>query len=159
MLQWMTGVWNLILEDLRMIKKREYKTYKKFDVVYADFGMNPNGVEGGMRPAVIVSIDASNHKHAPQIQVVPLSTKLKDIPVHVRITPQDINGYRLKATSDFLPENLQTLPKKCVRGKNGYIPKESGVREAIDRALIKQFDLLPIARKMILEEANMQNSH
>ena len=76
-------------------KKRVYKKYNKFDVVYADFGKNPNGVEGGIRPAIIVSCDASNHEHAPQISVVPLSTKLKDIPVHVIIEPEDVRVYRL----------------------------------------------------------------
>ena len=133
-------------------KKRVYKKYNKFDVVYADFGKNPNGVEGGIRPAIIVSCDASNHEHAPQISVVPLSTKLKDIPVHVIIEPEDVRGYRLRGKSDFMPEDAQTLAKGCIRGKSGYIPKDSSVREEIDRALIMQFDLLPVARKIVMEE-------
>lgn len=133
-------------------KKKTYKKYNKFDVVYADFGRNPNGVEGGVRPAIIVSCDASNHEHAPQISVVPLSTKLKDIPVHVKIEPSDVRGYRLRDKSDFMPEDAQTLAKGCIRGKSGYIPKDSAVRESIDRALIMQFDLLPVAKKMVMEE-------
>ena len=133
-------------------KKRVYKKYNKFDVVYADFGKNPNGVEGGIRPAIIVSCDASNHEHAPQISVVPLSTKLKDIPVHVIIEPGDVRGYRLRGKSDFMPEDAQTLAKGCIRGKSGYIPKDSSVREEIDLALIMQFDLLPVARKIVMEE-------
>ena len=63
--------------------KRKYGKYNKFDVVYADFGRNPHGIQGGIRPGVIISCDASNHDGAPQVSVVPLSTKLKDIPVHV----------------------------------------------------------------------------
>ena len=35
--------------------KRSYGIYNKFDVVYADFGRNPHGVEGGVRPGVIIS--------------------------------------------------------------------------------------------------------
>ena len=36
---------------------------------------------------------------------------------------------------------------------------DSGVREEIDRALIRQFDLLPVARKMVMEElANGQQN-
>lgn len=135
-----------------MNNKRKYKKYNKFDVVYADFGKNPNGVEGGVRPAVIVSCNASNHEHAPQISVVPLSTKLKAIPVHVTIAPDDVRGYRLKDKSDFISEDMQTLAKCCIRGKSGYIPRDSSVREDIDRALIRQFDLLPVARKMVMEE-------
>ena len=139
-------------------QKRMYRKYNKFDVVYADFGRNPNGVEGGVRPAVIVSCDASNHEHAPQICVVPLSTKLKDIPVHVQIDPADIRGYRLKSRSDFMPEDAQTLAKGCIRGKSGYIPKDSAIRDSIDRALIMQFDLLPAARRMVMEELEKEDS-
>lgn len=29
--------------------KKRYDKYKKFDVVYADFGRNPHGVQGGIR--------------------------------------------------------------------------------------------------------------
>ena len=57
--------------------KKHYDKYKKFDVVYADFGRNPHGVQGGIRPGIVVSCDASNHGGAPQISVVPLNN-LKD---------------------------------------------------------------------------------
>ena len=54
--------------------------------------------------------------------------------------------------SDFMPEDAQTIAKGCIRAKSGFIPVDSEVREAIDRALIRQFDLLPVARKMVMEE-------
>lgn len=132
--------------------KKSYGKYNKFDVVYADFGNNPHGVESGIRPGVIISCDASNHDRAPQVSIVPLSSKIKDIPVHVLIKPKDVRGYGLKSKSDFMPEDTQTLSKGAIRGKSGYIPKDSNVREEIDRALIMQFDLLPVARKMVMEE-------
>lgn len=138
--------------------KEKYKRYSKFDVVYADFGSQPHGVEGGIRPAVIVSCNASNHEGAPQISVVPLSSKIKDIPVHVQIEPSDVRGYRLKSKSDFMPEDAQTLAKGAIRGKTGYIPKDSVIREEIDRALIMQFDLMPVARKMVMEEMEAQGN-
>lgn len=132
--------------------KRTYGKYYKFDVVYADFGSNPHGVEGGVRPGIVISSNRSNHEHAPQVCVVPLSTKLKDIPVHVQIGPEDVRGYSIRKTSDFMPEDVQTLSKGCIRAKSGYIPKDSLIREEIDRSLIRQFDLLPVARKMVMEE-------
>lgn len=132
--------------------KKKYKMFNKYDVVYADFGSNPNGVEGGLRPGVVVSCNASNHKHAPQLCIVPLSSKLKDIPVHVPINPSDVRGYNLRYVSDFMPEDVQTIAKKFVGEKNGYIPRDSIVREMIDTALIMQFDLLPVARKIVMEE-------
>lgn len=136
--------------------KKHYDKYKKFDVVYADFGRNPHGVQGGIRPGIVVSCDASNHGGAPQISVVPLSSKLKDNPVHVIVEPSEIRGYALSNRSDFMPEDIQTLNKGCVRFKSGYIPGESEIREAMDRAMIMQLNLLPVARKMVLEELEMK---
>ena len=136
--------------------KKHYDKYKKFDVVYADFGRNPHGVQGGIRPGIVVSCDASNHGGAPQISVVPLSSKLKDNPVRVIVEPSEIRGYALSNRSDFMPEDIQTLNKGCVRFKSGYIPGESEIREAMDRAMIMQLNLLPVARKMVLEELEMK---
>ena len=124
--------------------KKRYDKYKKFDVVYADFGRNPHGVQGGIRPGIVVSCDASNHGGAPQISVVPLSS--------------EIRGHALSNRSDFMPEDIQTLNKGCVRFKSGYIPGESEIREAMDRAMIMQLNLLPVARKMVLEELEMKQN-
>lgn len=63
--------------------KKKYKPYKRGQVVYVDFGWKPEGVQCFIRPAVIVSSNQSNHNNAPQITVCPLSSKLKDIDVHV----------------------------------------------------------------------------
>lgn len=79
----------------RRTEKRRYGKYNKFDVVYADFGKNPHGIQGGIRPGIIISCDASNHDGAPQVSVVPLSSKLKDIPVHVILNPKDVSGFGL----------------------------------------------------------------
>lgn len=48
--------------------------------------------------------------------------------------------------------------KGCVRFKSGYIPGESEIREAMDRAMIMQLNLLPVARKMVLEELEMKQN-
>ena len=125
----------------------------------ADFGKNPHGIQGGIRPGIIISCDASNHDGAPQVSVVPLSSKLKDIPVHVILNPKDVSGFGLSKISDFMPEDAQTISKGCIRAKSGTVIEDSGVREEIDRALIRQFDLLPVARKMVMEElANGQQN-
>ena len=78
-----------------MKSKNYYKEYKRGQVVYVDFGWKPNGVQGFIRPAVVVSADANNHCRAPQVTVCPLSSKLKDIKVHVKINPLDVNGLHL----------------------------------------------------------------
>ena len=132
----------------RRTEKRKYGKYNKFDVVYADFGKNPHGIQGGIRPGIIVSCDASNHDGAPQVSVVPLI-----------LNPKDVSGFGLSKISDFMPEDAQTISKGCIRAKSGTVIEDSGVREEIDRALIRQFDLLPVARKMVKEElANGQQN-
>ena len=75
-----------------MRDNNRYREYKRGQVVYVDFGFKPNGVQGFIRPAVVVSADASNHCRAPQVTVCPLSSKLKDIKVHVKINPLDEIG-------------------------------------------------------------------
>ena len=58
----------------------------------------------------------------------------------------------------LIKEDIQTLNKGCVRFKSGYIPGESEIREAMDRAMIMQLNLLPVARKMVLEELEMKQN-
>lgn len=49
--------------------------------------------------------------------------------------------------------------RKSIDNVSGTVIEDSGVREEIDRALIRQFDLLPVARKMVMEElANGQQN-
>jgi len=121
-----------------MKDKKKYKAYKRGQVLFADLGKRPPGVEGGIRPCVVVSCDESNHSGAPQITVCPLSSKLKKIPVHVQIKPEDVKGYSLRTVSDLLPEDIQTIPKSAVMGELGYLARESEVMRQIDRALIMQ---------------------
>ncbi|MEF9922245.1 MAG: type II toxin-antitoxin system PemK/MazF family toxin [Anaerovoracaceae bacterium] len=133
-------------------EKKYYKSYKRGQVVYVDFGWQPNGVQGFLRPAVVVSSDASNHCRAPQITVCPLSSKLKGIKVHVQIKPLDVNGMHLQKISDFMPEDMQTVPKSAVRGTIGYITVSSKIMDEIDKSLIMQLDLWETAKKMAMEE-------
>lgn len=124
-----------------MNDKKKYKAYKRGQVLFVDFGKRPPGVEGGLRPCVVVSCNKSNHAGAPQITVCPLSSKLKQIPVHVQIKVDDVKGYSLKTVSDMLPEDIQTIPKAAVRGELGYISERAPVMQKINRALRMQLGL------------------
>ena len=50
------------------------------------------------------------------------------------------------------------MNKGCVRFKSGCIPGESEIREAMDRAIIIQLNLLPVARKIVLEELEVKQN-
>ena len=121
-------------------EKRRYKSYRKGQVLYVDFGHQPPGVQGGIRPSVVVSRDESNHPFAPQITVCPLSSKLKDKKVHVRLQRNDVNGYHLKNESDVLPEDMQTVPKAAVRGSIGFVCEEK--MKELNYALSLQLGLI-----------------
>ena len=127
-----------------MKDKKKYKAYKRGLVLFADLGKRPPGVEGGIRPCVVVSCDESNHSRAPQITICPLSSKLKNIPVHVQIKPEDVKGYSLKTVSDLLPEDIQTIPKSAVMGELGYIAADSNVMGLINKALMMQLGLFHV---------------
>ena len=133
--------------------KKHYDKYKKFDVVYADFGRNPHGVQGGIRPGIVVSCDASNHGGAPQISVVPLSSKLKDNPVHVIVEPSEIRGYALSNRSDFMPEDIQTLNKGCER-RHGFSQNDVDRQwhQIVDKIRKKQVDGVIVANMSVITD-------
>ena len=82
----------------------------------------------------------------------PLSSKLKDIKVHVKINPLDVNGLHLQKISDFMPEDMQTVSKSAIRGHIGYITVSSNVMEEIDKSLLSQLALWETAKKLVREE-------
>jgi mRNA interferase MazF len=45
--------------------------------------------QGGRRPCLVVSVDAINHGPAGTVTVLPITSKDKRIPLHVRIDPPE----------------------------------------------------------------------
>lgn len=115
--------------------RRVYSSFSRGEIVYVDLGTQPHGVQGGIRPCVVVSSNASNHCRAPQITVCPLTTRIKDKPVHVQIKSDEVNGYHLKQLSDLLAEDIVTVSKDAVRGTVGFIKNDSEVMDKINFAL------------------------
>lgn len=117
-------------------KKNKYKAYRKYDVIYADFGRSFAGVEGGVRPGIVMTDDSENKA---QLLIVPLSTKIKNVPIHVVIEPSDVKGFRLQKRSDFMPEDMRCIPKGFVRAHIGYLRKDNSVREKVDASVAELF--------------------
>lgn len=118
-----------------MSRKREYKSYKRGDVVYVDLGNYSPGAERGLRPCIVVSRNAGNHERTLQVTVVPLTTTHKEIPVHVEVKPLEVTGYHLKETSMALAESIQSVQKSRIRGKIGCVDADSGVMDRLDAAV------------------------
>ena len=88
-------------------------------IVMVDLPKGNNSVQGGTRPAVVISNNKGN-KFSPVLIVVPLTSKVKKyMPTHHTIEPSMING--LSKTSIALAEQIITVGKDMVRNIVGVL--------------------------------------
>ncbi len=71
-----------------------------------------------MRPGLIVSVDTFNHGPAELIVVIPLTSRRKGIPLHVRITPPE-GGLTLESYAKC--EDIRSVSKICLSRKLGRV--------------------------------------
>lgn len=88
-------------------------------IVMVDLPLGNGSVQGGTRPAVVISNDKGN-KFSPVLIVVPLTSRVKKyMPTHYTIEPSTING--LSKTSIALAEQIITIGKDMVRNIVGTL--------------------------------------
>ena len=75
------------------------------EIYEIDLGSANGSVQGGMRPCVIIQNPIGN-RHAPTLTIAPVTTKFKDLPVHVDIMARE--------SSQVLLEQITTVPKSSV---------------------------------------------
>ncbi len=78
--------------------------------------------QGGTRPALVVSVDEFNAGPAGLVMVVPLTTRDRRIPSHVRIEPPE-GGVR--QTSFVKCEDLRSVSKARLTGAWGRVSEET----------------------------------
>lgn len=103
----------------------------KYDICFITLPEPKPGssVQGGQRPAIIVSNNMCN-KHSPVVSVVPITSRdKKPLPTHVSIW-----GYGLNCECTVMCEQITSVDKTMITKKIGNISHES-VRAAINRAL------------------------
>jgi mRNA interferase MazF len=59
------------------------------EVWLVDLGQNPGHEQGKTRPALVVSVDRFNHGSAGLVVVVPITTTIRNIPMHVEVYPSE----------------------------------------------------------------------
>lgn len=65
------------------------------------------------RPVLIVSTDGRNtHPRAETVLVVPFSTTLTDLPIHIRLKPGETG---LAEASELQPENISVVRKESLK--------------------------------------------
>ena len=87
--------------------------YRRFGIYSVNFddAHENSCVQGGVRPAIVIS-NEMNNVHSPTVQVIPVTSAFKkNLPVHV-----DLCGFGLRKPSIALCEQIQTIPK-CLIGK------------------------------------------
>ena len=89
-------------------------------IVMVDLPLGNGSVQGGTRPAVVISNDKGN-KFSPVLIVIPLTSRMdkKYMPTHHTIEPSTING--LSKTSIALAEQIITVGKDMVRNIVGTL--------------------------------------
>lgn len=88
-------------------------------IVMVDLPLGNGSVQGGTRPAVVISNDKGN-KFSPVLIVVPLTSRVKKfMPTHHTIEPSMLNG--LSKTSIALAEQIITVGKDMVRNVIGSL--------------------------------------
>ena len=88
-------------------------------IVMVDLPLGNGSVQGGTRPAVVISNNKGN-KFSPVLIVVPLTSRVKKyMPTHHTIEPSMING--LSKTSIALAEQIITVGKDMVRNIVGTL--------------------------------------
>ena len=92
---------------------------KRGCIIMVDLPLGNGSVQGGTRPAVVISNDRGN-KFSPVLIVVPLTSRTKKLlPTHHTIEPSMING--LTKTSVALAEQIITIGKDMVRNIVGTL--------------------------------------
>ena len=92
---------------------------KRGSIIMVDLPKGNNSVQGGVRPAVVISNDKGN-KFSPVLIIVPLTSRVKKfMPTHHTIEPSMING--LSKTSIALAEQIITVGKDTVRNIVGTL--------------------------------------
>lgn len=77
--------------------------------------------QAGLRPCLVVSVDLFNHGPAELVVVVPVTSKDKQVPLHVSIEPE---GSGLAVRSFIKCEDVRSISKDRLVEHKGYASKE-----------------------------------
>lgn len=113
-------------------------SHRRGDVWLADFGTHPEDPEQAfVRPALIVSDDRLHHPHLRLAIVVPGTTTLRQLPLHVTVEPDAENG--LDRTTAFQVEQVRAISTARLVERRGRLDAEA--RHTVDEVLRNALDL------------------
>lgn len=108
-----------------METKKEIKT---FDIWNVDLGDTPRGIQGGVRPCVVVSNNIGN-RFASIYMIMPLTKIIKktEQPTHAVICKNAING--LSYDSMLLAEQMRVVTEDAIMRKLGVLDTDEDMNK------------------------------
>lgn len=92
---------------------------KKGEIWLVDLNPSRGHEQRGIRPAVVVSVDEFNSCPADLVVVVPITSKNKNIPLHVEIQAKATG---IHAVSYAKTEDIRSISKERLIKRIGTIP-------------------------------------
>jgi mRNA interferase MazF len=113
-----------------------------FDIWMCDLVSSEGSVQGGYRPALVLSNDRNN-TYSPTVNIIPITSKMnkRNLPIHVEIWNHSRFG--LKTPSTLLVEQIRTIPIESLDKRIGHID-DKGLLNKIKRAMSIQFPVLAL---------------
>ncbi|MGB9812166.1 MAG: type II toxin-antitoxin system PemK/MazF family toxin [Thermovenabulum sp.] len=94
---------------------------KRGEIWLVDLNPTRGHEQHGIRPAIIISVDEFNSCPADLIIVVPITSKNKNIPLHVEILPKESG---LDTSSYAKTEDIRSISKERLIKRIGIITKD-----------------------------------
>ena len=98
------------------------------EVWLADLSPTIGREQSGLRPCLVVSVNQFNHGPAELVIVVPLTSKDKSIPLHVKVASKDAG---LNVASFIKSEDIRSVSRKRLVKKIGMV-SERIMDEVVD---------------------------
>jgi len=99
------------------------------EIWLADLNPTIGREQSGLRPCLVISVDQFNHGPAELVIVVPLTSKDKSIPLHVKVSSKETG---LNTVSFFKTEDIRSVSRRRLVKKIGTV-SEKTMFEVIDR--------------------------
>lgn len=93
--------------------------FQRGEIWLADLNPTRGHEQSGIRPALIISVNPFNQGGAELIVVLPITSKDKKIPLHVKIEPQVSN---LDTISYIKCEDIRSISKERIIERIGQVP-------------------------------------
>jgi len=105
---------------------------RRGDVWLVDFGVDPEDPEQAFRrPAVVVSDDRMHHPSLSMVIVLPGTSTIRPVPLHVVVGPDDDTGLRERTA--LQPEQVRAVSVRRLIDRLGSLGAED--RHALDEIL------------------------